>query len=102
MHVSAQLAGDERRHHRLGLLGLVVGLAIGGTTLLAVAGPPRLPAELPNRVIIASTLNGSYLPPEAVAYVVTTAAWMIWGWLTLSLALRLIVLGAEVIAYGAA
>ncbi|MCC6177465.1 MAG: LysM peptidoglycan-binding domain-containing protein [Chloroflexi bacterium] len=102
MHVSAQLAGDERRHHRLGLLGLVVGLAIGGTTLLAVAGPPRLPAELPNRVIIASTLNGSYLPPEAVAYVVTTAAWMIWGWLTLSLALRLIVLGAEAIAYGAA
>lgn len=102
MHVTAQLAGDERRQHRLGLLGLVVGLAIGGTTLLAVAGPPRLPAELPNRVIIASTLNGSYLPPEAVAYVVTTAAWMIWGWLTLSLALRLIVLGAEVIAYGAA
>lgn len=102
MHVTAQLAGDERRQHRLALLGLVVGLAIGGTTLLAVAGPPRLPAELPNRVIIASTLNGSYLPPEVVAYVVTTAAWMIWGWLTLSLALRLVVLGAEVIAYGAA
>lgn len=102
MHVTAQLAGDERRHHRLGLVGLIVGLAIGGTTLLAVAGPPRLPAEVPNRAVLASTLNGSYLPPEAVAYVVMTAAWVLWGWLTLSLVLRFVVLGADLIASGAA
>ena len=62
MHVTAPLAGDERRQHRLGFLGLLVGLAIGGTTLLRVAGPPTLPTELPSTAILASTLNGSYGP----------------------------------------
>ena len=71
MHVTAQLAGDERRQHQWGLLGLVAGLAIGGVTLLAVAGPPHLPAELPDSTSLARTLNGTYLPPEAVTYVVT-------------------------------
>ena len=102
MHVTAQLASDERHQHRLGLVGLVVGLAIGGVTLLATAGPPRLPAELPNQATLTTTLNGSYLPPEAVAYVVTTAAWLIWAWLVLSLAFRLVVVGADTIAHGAA
>lgn len=102
MHVTAQLASDERHQHRLGLIGLVTGLAIGGVTLLATAGPPRLPAELPNQAALTTTLNGSYLPPEAVAYAVTTAAWLIWAWLVLSLAFRLVVVGADTIAHGAA
>ena len=102
MHVTAHLASDERRQHRLSLFGLVVGLAIGGMTLLSVAGPPHLPAELPNRAVLAMTLNGSYLPPEAVTYVATTVAWVLWAWLTLSIALRLVVLGAERVSQGAA
>ena len=64
---------------------------------------PAAPAgELPDRTSLARTLNGTYLPPEAVTYVVTTVAWVLWGWLTLSLALRLVVLGAEIVARGAA
>jgi len=101
VQATAQLAGDERRQHQWGLLGLVAGLAIGGATLLAIAGPPHLPAELPDRTSLARTLNGTHLAPEAVRYVVTTVAWVIWGWLTLSLALRLVVVGAEIVAQGA-
>ena len=101
MHVTAQLAGDERRQHRLALFGLLVGITVGGMTLLRVAGPPQLPAELPSIAVLTGTLNGSYVPPAAVAYVVMTAAWALWGWLALSVALRLLVVGAEIIAHGA-
>src|SRR5690349_14751916 len=79
-----------------------MGLAAGGAALLAVAGPPHLPSALPNRAALTTTLSGSYVPPEAVVYVVVTAAWVLWAWLSLSVALRLVVLGAEAVAQGAA
>ncbi|MDA8218668.1 MAG: LysM peptidoglycan-binding domain-containing protein, partial [Dehalococcoidales bacterium] len=89
------------RQGYLGLLGLILGLAIGGVALYVVAGPPQLPRELPGWDIAASTLRGSYLPLEAVAYVLTTAAWAVWLWIVASLAFRLVVLAAEAATGGA-
>ncbi len=89
------------RQGYLGLLGLILGLALGALALYTVAGPPHLPRELPGWDTAASTLRGSYLPLEAVAYVLTTAAWAVWLWIVASLALRLVVLGAEAATSGA-
>ena len=62
---------DEERAPRgaLGLIGLALGLAGGALALYLVAGPPRLPAEAPSWGAVLTTLRGSYLPPEALAYV---------------------------------
>ncbi|MHB0929242.1 MAG: LysM peptidoglycan-binding domain-containing protein, partial [Candidatus Nanopelagicales bacterium] len=89
------------RQGYLGLLGLILGLALGALALYTVAGPPHLPRELPGWDTAASTLRGSYLPLEAVAYVLTTAAWAVWLWIVASLALRVVVLGAEAVTGGA-
>ena len=96
------LQDAERRQSRLGLIGLTLGLLVGAVVLHAVAGPPRLPSDLPSWAGLAATLRGSYLPPEAVAYLLTTGAWAVWAWLVASLILRLIVVGAEAVARGAA
>ncbi len=85
----------------LGLVGLVLGLGFGALVLYAVAGPPRLPQELPGWDAVTFTLQGSYLPLGAVAYVLTTAAWAVWLWIVASLALRLVVLGTEAMTGGA-
>ncbi len=96
-------SGDEarRRPGYLGLAGLILGLALGALALYAVAGPPRLPQELPGWDAVALTLRGSYLPLEAVAYILTTGAWAVWLWIVASLILRLAVLSAEAVTRGA-
>ena len=91
----------DRRSGYLGLLGLILGLAVGGVTLYAVAGPPRLPAELPGWETVLLALRGSYLPPEALAYPLTTAAWGVWLWLVGSILLRTTAAVAEALTRGA-
>lgn len=91
MRAGAVTPGEEQRFHRLGLAGLILGLALGAVVLYLAAGPPRLPDSLPNWETIQITLRGSELPLAAVAYVLTTAAWLLWLWIALSFLLRLIV-----------
>ena len=95
---------DEERAPRgaLGLIGLALGLAGGALALYLVAGPPRLPAGAPSWGAVLTTLRGSYLPPEALAYALTTAAWGVWLWIVASLALRLVVAAADALTHGAA
>ncbi len=93
--------GARQRPGYLGLAGLVLGLALGALALYTVAGPPHLPQQLPGWDAVALTLRGSYLPPEAVGYILTMGAWAVWLWIVASLVFRLAVLGAETVTGGA-
>ena len=86
----------------LGLLSLILGLALGGAALYAVSGPPHLPSALPGWETIVVTLRGSYLPPEVLGYLLTTAAWALWIWIVASMLLRFLVAAAETATRGAA
>ncbi len=101
----AAISRIEEREHRqawLGLAWLLVGLAACALVLYRVAGPPHLPERLPSWDVISATLRGSYLPPEVVAYVLTSAAWLVWLWIVASLVLRLLVGLADALTRGAA
>ena len=78
-----------------GLLSLTVGLALGAVVLNGFAGPPSLPTSLPSWDLLIQTLRGASVPYEAFAYILTTAAWGVWLWITGSLLLRLLVVIAE-------
>ncbi|MFN8472782.1 MAG: LysM peptidoglycan-binding domain-containing protein [Anaerolineae bacterium] len=93
---------EERQESRLGLVGIVFGLAIGGFLLYKLAGPPHLPSPLPSWQLILVTLNGSEVPLEALAYIFTTAAWLVWGWIVVSLAFHLFLAMADIATRGAA
>ncbi|MCX6021593.1 MAG: hypothetical protein NTZ05_07655 [Chloroflexi bacterium] len=96
-------SGNERRHPgSLGLIGLILGLVLGAGALYAVGGPPHLPAELPSWELIVITLQGSSVPYEALAYILTMAAWAVWFWMVASLLLRVLVVSAEAVTQGAA
>lgn len=102
MTMIARLDGGQRRQSLLGLAQLLVGLALGAAALYVIAGPPRLPGELPTWAGVVATLRGSELSLAVVADVVTTAAWLAWLWLAASLVLRLLVGAADLLAHGAA
>ncbi len=93
---------EERQESRLGLVGIVFGLAVGGFLLYKLAGPPHLPSPLPSWQLILVTLNGSEVPLEALAYIFTTAAWIVWGWIVVSLAFHLFLALADIATRGAA
>lgn len=94
--------GDARLGRRyVDLAGLILGLAIGAAVLNLVAGLPRLPAHFPTWNGIATTLRGSSLPLDFLAYVLTMAAWAVWIWIVASLFLRLVATGAETATHGA-
>lgn len=84
------------------LVRLIALLAVTGAALLATAGPPRLPTELPDVDLLLATLRGTSIPLAGLGYVLSLLAWAIWGWLTLSLLLQLGVALAEVATHGAA
>lgn len=102
MENASYLDEEPRQSGFIGLMGLIVGLALGALALYAFAGPPHLPSDLPSWEIVVLTLQGSSVPLEAVAYVMTTMAWMVWFWLVVSLMLRLAVVGADAVTRGAA
>lgn len=102
MATTAVLDGEQRRHDWAGLTGLVLGLTGGAVALYLVAGPPHLPAALPTWDVVLATLRGSYLPPEVLAYLLTSAAWGVWLWMVASLGLRLVAVSAAVLTHGAA
>ncbi|WP_040668832.1 LysM peptidoglycan-binding domain-containing protein, partial [Nitrolancea hollandica] len=91
MRAGASTVERPQRKHRLGLAALILGLALGAVALYLAAGPPKLPDSLPDWTTIQLTLHGDELPLAAAAYVLTTAAWLLWGWIILSLVLRLLV-----------
>ncbi len=83
------------------LVGLALLLAMTAAGLLTVAGPPRLPTELPAWDVVLATLRGSTPPLAALRYLAVTAAWLLWLWLAGSLGIQLLLAAAEVAARGA-
>ncbi|MPZ15519.1 MAG: LysM peptidoglycan-binding domain-containing protein [Chloroflexi bacterium] len=96
----ARSRAEQHEHSLLGLAGLVAGLAAGAAALVALAGPPRLPDQPPSWDLVVSTLQGSVVPLDALAYVLTTAAWLVWLWMASSLVLRLFVATALAASHG--
>ena len=93
---------DEPRQDRLSLVWLILGLGVTGVFLWKVLGLPHLPASWPTWDGVVTTLKGSELPLDGVLYFLTTLGWLLWGWLAFSLALELLVVGAEALSRGAA
>src|ERR1051326_9074336 len=85
----------------LSLPVMMLLLAIGGGFLYVTAGPPHLPATLPDWETIWIVLQGSKPPLEAFAYIFSTIAWIVWLWIVGSLVLRFIVVASETISRGA-
>src|SRR5947209_13655800 len=94
---------DDRQRERSysGLIGLVLGLTVGAGVLYVTGGPPHLPREMPNWNLVGAKLQGSSLPLDALGYILTSVAWVVWGWIVASLLLRVLVAGAEGLAHGA-
>ena len=88
------------RGGRLRLLGIGATLLLTGVGLAAFGGPPRLPSELPRPEQVATVLTGTRVPLDGLALVLVDVAWLAWGWSVLSLVLELLLLAAELAAYG--
>jgi DNA primase len=67
MRAGASAAERPHRDHRLGLAGLILGLALGAIVLYLAAGPPQLPDSLPDWVTIQLTLRERHPIAEVVA-----------------------------------
>ena len=97
------LKESPRRGTRLvPLLGLIMSLALGAVALELLAGPPHLPAATPTWISILDTLRGDDLSLALLAYMLSTVAWLLWCWITISLFLRLLITGAVTFAHGVA
>lgn len=84
-----------------GFVGLILGLAVGAVVLEVAAGPPHLPAHVPSWQVVSSTLGGSSLPLDVLAYLLSMAAWAVWFWIVASILFRLVLVGADAVARGA-
>ncbi len=97
-----QSCDDIDRSNAWTLLWLLLALTFGGWLLLSASGPPRLPDRLPDLEAVKRTLTGSELPPVGVTlYVLSTAAWALWGWFALSLMLQLALAALHALTRGA-
>jgi DNA-binding SARP family transcriptional activator len=85
---------------RAWLAALAALLVVAGVGLAKLAGPPRLPTELPSAESVLQMLSGSSVPLQGLALVLIDVAWLAWAWTVLSLVLELLVLAAELMAYG--
>jgi len=81
---------------------LVVLLGLTGAALYATTGVPRPPAEAPDLESWWVMLRGTSFPLDGLAYLLTTAAWLVWAWLSLSLVVQLAVAVADLATHGAA
>src|SRR5438477_6785437 len=97
--IRAQAA--DRGQGLLELGGLVLALAGGGALLYAIAGAPHAPARIPAWLEITTTLQGTEVPLDALAYLFTSAAWLVWLWAVGSLALHLAVAVVDTLSRGA-
>ena len=91
----------HQRSNWLPLIGLIVALGVSAWLLYAAAGLLRLPGQLPNADTLRMTLQGSSIPLEGLAYVLSTLAWLIWAWLALSVILQVALALAELATHGA-
>jgi len=94
---SAMHSHDARaaQQHRLGLIGLAMGLLGTGAGLYAIGGPPHLPRTFLGWTEVLVTLRGPELPLDGLAYAFTTAAWLLWLWMVGSIVLHTFVVIAE-------
>jgi DNA-binding SARP family transcriptional activator/LysM repeat protein len=90
----------DPRAGRMWLLGFVGLTLIAGVGLAAAAGPPRLPSEPPRPDSLLGLLGGTTLPVDGLVLLLIDIAWLAWGWMTLSLILELLVMAAELVAFG--
>lgn len=86
---------------RTDVLWLILAMAGGGWLLAVTAGPPHLPPVWPSWSQVLATLQGSEVPLVAIAYLSTTAAWLLLGWLALQVVLSLLVALLELVTHGA-
>jgi LysM repeat protein/DNA-binding SARP family transcriptional activator len=91
----------DARRERVRLAAFIALMLVAGFALRAVAGPPTLPSRLPSSVQIRDVLGGAVIPLDTLAAVVAALAWLIWLWVTASLALELLLVAAEAAAHGA-
>jgi two-component SAPR family response regulator len=91
---------SDPRAGRLWLLGFVGLMLIAGLALAAAAGPPRLPSEAPRPDSLLALLGGTTLPVDGLVLLLVDIAWLAWCWTALSLVLELVVMAAELLAFG--
>src|SRR5262249_44924998 len=85
---------------RARLAVICAALVAAGLGLAVAAGPPRVPAELPSSEAVLRILTGTTLPLDGLALVLVDVAWLGWAWTVLSLLLELLLVLAELVAYG--
>ena len=92
----------ERRTGPVSLFLAVLALAAVPVGLLRFSGPPRLPSPWPTWGDVAFALQGTYVPLDAIGYLLAMAAWLLWGWVVASALLHTAVVAAEALSHGAA
>ncbi|GAC1318004.1 MAG: hypothetical protein NVSMB2_12420 [Chloroflexota bacterium] len=95
-------ASSDVTFGRVKLLGVIAVLALAGTLLAFVAGPPQFPTQTGEPVDMGRLLGGSHLPWQFVLAILVDATWLIWIWAIASLVLDVLIVVAELVAGGAA
>ena len=98
----AAASPTQARSSRLGLVALVALLVLIGALLWRFVGPPAMLASVPDWGHVRDVLGGAQLRDEDVVAVAGGLAWLAFGYLAVSLALRLLLGTASSITGGAA
>ncbi len=93
---------SDPRADRARLIGFAAVILLAGAALAATAGPPRLPAAMPQVHDVIAVLTASTLPLEQVGLLLVDVAWALWTWIALSMLLQTAVAVAQIAARGAA
>jgi nucleoid-associated protein YgaU/two-component SAPR family response regulator len=102
VRLKAEYGAPDARRERVRLATFIALMLVAGFVLRAVAGPPTLPNHLPSLVQVRDVLGGAVIPLDTLAAVLAALAWLLWLWVTVSLALELLLVAAEAAAHGTA